>query len=214
MFFFMTMKNLEWQRSKVVAQDFVYSFNRLIDSTVASTGGWLFNDKVDKSNPFEALNDSTFRINLRTPFHPMLGLLTLQYCSVVPKEIVDFYGKDFRAHPVGTGPFKLVRWEESNVLVLTKNENYFERDSAGNRLPYLQGVRISFMADKGSEFLQFSQGKLDFMTGLDISYKDKLLTATGELNAEWKDKINFEKMPYLNTEYLGISMAKQPIPKR
>jgi len=195
---------------KVVAQDFVYSFNRLIDSTVASTGGWLFNDKIDKSNPFESLNDSTFRINLRTPFHPMLGLLTLQYCSVVPKEIVDFYGKDFRAHPVGTGPFKLVRWEESNVLVLTKNENYFERDSAGNRLPYLQGVRISFMADKGSEFLQFSQGKLDFMTGLDISYKDKLLTATGELNAEWKNKINFEKMPYLNTEYLGISMAKQP----
>ena len=108
---------------KVVAQDFVYSFKRLIDSTVASTGGWLFNDKVDKSNPFESLNDATFRINLRTPFHPMLGLLTLQYCSVVPKEIVDFYGKDFRAHPVGTGPFKLVRWEESNVLVLTKNEN-------------------------------------------------------------------------------------------
>jgi peptide/nickel transport system substrate-binding protein len=195
---------------KVVAQDFVYSFNRLIDSTVASTGGWLFNDKVDKTNPFEAVNDSVFRINLKTPFHPMLGLLTLQYCSVVPKEVVDFYGKDFRSHPVGTGPFKLVRWEENNVLILTKNEHYFEKDTAGNTLPYLQGVRISFTADKGSEFLQFSQGKLDFMTGLDISYKDKLLTRTGELNPEWKDKINFEKMPYLNTEYLGISMAKQP----
>ncbi len=195
---------------KVVAQDFVYSFNRLIDSTVASTGGWLFNDKVDKKNPFEAVNDSTFRINLKTPFHPMLGMLTLQYCSVVPKEIVDFYGKDFRSHPVGTGPFKMVRWEESNVLILTKNDNYFERDTAGVRLPYLKGVRISFTADKGSEFLQFSQGKLDFMTGLDISYKDKLLTRTGELQPEWKNEINFEKMPYLNTEYLGISMAKQP----
>lgn len=195
---------------KVRAQDFVYSFHRLIDSTVASTGGWLFNDKVDKTNPFEAVNDSVFRINLLTPFHPMLGLLTLQYCSVVPKEIVEFYGKDFRAHPVGTGPFKLVRWEESNVLILTKNEHYFEKDSAGFRLPYLKGVRISFIADRGTEFLQFSQGKLDFMTGLDISYKDKLLTRTGELQPEWKGSVNFEKMPYLNTEYLGISMAKQP----
>lgn len=195
---------------KVTAQDFVYSFHRLIDSAVASTGGWLFNDKVDKSNPFEAVNDSVFKINLLTPFHPMLGMLTLQYCSVVPKEIVDFYGKDFRSHPVGTGPFKMVRWEENNVLILTRNDNYFEKDSAGVRLPYLKGVRISFIADRGTEFLQFSQGKLDFMTGLDISYKDKLLTRTGDLQPEWKSTVNFEKMPYLNTEYLGISMAKQP----
>jgi len=193
----------------VVAADFEYSFNRLIDSTVASTGGWLFNDKVDKKNPFEAVNDTTFRIHLKMPFHPMLGMLTLQYCSVVPREIVTHYGKDFRAHPVGTGPFKLVRWEENNVLILTKNEHYFEKDSSGQQLPYLQGVRISFIADKGTEFLQFTQGKLDFMTGLDISYKDKLLTRTGELAPEWKDEIVFEKMPYLNTEYLGISMKNQ-----
>jgi peptide/nickel transport system substrate-binding protein len=137
-------------------------------------------------------------------------MLTLQYCSVVPKEIVEFYGKDFRSHPVGTGPFKLVRWEESNVLILKRNDNYFETDSSGAKLPYLSGVRISFIADRGTEFLQFSQGRLDFMTGLDISYKDKLLTRTGELQDEWKHEVNFEKMPYLNTEYLGISMAKQP----
>lgn len=140
----------------------------------------------------------------------MLGMLTLQYCSVVPKEVVAFYGKDFRSHPIGTGPFKLVRWVEGNVLVLTKNSNYFETDSNGGKLPYLQGIRISFIADKGAEFLQFSQRKIDFITGLDISYKDKLLTRTGELQPEWKKEIIFEKLPYLNTEYLGISMGKQP----
>ena len=196
---------------KVVAQDFVYSFNRLMDTTVASTGAWLFNDKVDKTIPFEALNDSTFIIHLKSPFHPMLGMLTLQYCSVVPKEVVDFYGKDFRSHPVGTGPFKLVRWEENSVLILTKNTNYFEKDSVGNKLPYLQGVRISFIIDRSAEFMQFSQGKLDFMNSISVDFKDKLLTPTGELKPEWKDKIVFEKMPYLNTEYLGISMAKQPV---
>jgi oligopeptide transport system substrate-binding protein len=195
---------------KVVASDFVYSFNRLIDSAVASPGGWLFNDKVNKSKPFEAVNDTVFRINLNAPFRPLLGMLTLQYCSVVPAEVVEAYGKDFRAHPVGTGPFRMIRWEEGNVLILTKNESYFETDTAGVQLPYLKGVRISFIADKGTEFLQFSQEKLDFMTGLDVSYKDKLLTPTGELQPEWNDKIVFEKMPYLNTEYLGISMLKQP----
>ncbi|MCB0507098.1 MAG: ABC transporter substrate-binding protein [Bacteroidetes bacterium] len=203
-------KFLNGKGRKVVAQDFVYSFNRLIDTTVASTGAWLFNDKVDKSNPFEAKDDSTFIIHLKAPFQPMLGMLTLQYCSVVPKEVADFYGKDFRSHPVGTGPFKLVRWEEGNVLVLTKNTNYFERDANGNKLPYLQGARISFIADRGAEFLQFKQGKLDFITGLDVSFKDQLLTIDGNLKPEWKDKILFEKMPYLNTEYLGFSMAKQP----
>lgn len=195
---------------RVVAQDFVYSFHRLIDTTVASTGGWLFNGKADSVKPFEAPNDTTFIIHLKNPFHPMLGMLTLQYCSVVPKEIVEFYGKDFRAHPLGTGPFQLVRWDENNVLILKRNEHYFETDSAGHHLPYLSGVRVSFIADKGTEFLQFSQGKLDFMTGLDIAYKDKLLTRTGELQPEWKKEIQFDKMPYLNTEYLGISMAKQP----
>lgn len=203
-------KFLNGKGRKVTASDFVYSFNRIIDTSVASPGGWLFNDKVSKDLPFEALNDTVFRIHLKTAFRPLLGLLTLQYCSVVPKEVVEAYGKDFRAHPVGTGPFKLKRWEESNVLILTKNDNYFETDSAGIKIPYLKGVRISFVADKGTEFLQFSQGKLDFMSGLDVSYKDKLLTSTGELHPDWKDKIVFEKMPYLNTEYLGISMLKQP----
>ncbi len=195
---------------KVLAGDFVYSFNRILDTTVASTGSWLFTGKVADKDPFVAVNDSTFRINLKVPFRPLLELLTLQYCSVVPKEVVDFYGKDFRSHPVGTGPFQLVRWEENSVLVLKKNPNYFEHDAQGQRLPYLEGVKISFIADKGSEFLQFSQGKLDFMTGLDIAYKDKLLTRDGQLQPEWKDKINFVKMPYMNTEYLGISMGKQP----
>lgn len=195
---------------RVVADDFVYSFNRIIDTTVASTGAWLFNEKVNKNKPFEAIDDTTFVIHLQHPFRPMLGMLTLQYCSVVPKEIVEFYGKDFRKNPVGTGPFKFVRWEENNVLIVHKNENYFERDENGKRLPYIDGVRFNFIANRNSEYNQFKKGEIDFMTGLDIAFKDKLLTKDGELLPEWQGKINFVKMPYMNTEYIGISMAKQP----
>src|SRR6202000_1484264 len=91
---------------KAVAADFVYSFSRLIDPKVASSGSWIFSDKVTGKEAFTAVNDSTFSIKLTKPFPPFIAMLTAQYCSVVPKEVVEFYGKDFRDHPVGTGPFK------------------------------------------------------------------------------------------------------------
>ena len=53
----------------------------------------------------------------------------MQYCSIVPKEVVEKYGKDFRRHPCGTGPFQFVAWEEGQALILKKNQYYFEKDS-------------------------------------------------------------------------------------
>lgn len=194
-------------KRKVVAQDFVYSLNRIIDENVASTGGWLFNGKVRDVNPFEAVNDTVFVIHLKSPFKPLLGLLTLQYCSVVPKEVVEYYGKDFRKHPVGTGPFKMVRWEENNALVLNKNDSYFETDSLGKKYPFIDGVRVSFIKERAVEFLQFSQGGFDMVSGVDRSFIDHALTPNGELKAQWKGKFRMERVPYLNTEYLGVSMT-------
>jgi oligopeptide transport system substrate-binding protein len=193
---------------KVVAADFVYSFDRIIDTTVASPGGWLFLGKVRDSSPFEATDDHTFILHLKVPFKPMPGLLTLPYCSVVPREVVDYYGKDFRTNPVGTGPFRLKLWDERTALVLEKNPNYWET-KGGQQLPSIDGVRFSFLADRGVEFSQFEQGRLDFVSGIDPSFKDKLLTRTGELQEAYKGKFTFIKSPYLNTEYLGISMGKQ-----
>ena len=68
----------------------------------------------------------------------------MQYCSIVAKEAVEKYGNDFRRHPVGTGPFRFVAWEEGQALVLAKHKNYFEKDKDGNRLPYIDGIKISF----------------------------------------------------------------------
>lgn len=51
-------------------------------------------------------------ITLKEPFPAFLGLLTTKYCSVVPKEIVEHFGNDFRKNPIGTGPFQFKRWEE------------------------------------------------------------------------------------------------------
>jgi ABC-type transport system substrate-binding protein len=186
----------------VTALDFEYSFNRLKDKSVASPGSWVLN----KVAYFAAVNDSTFQIKLKQPFPAFLGLLTMKYCSVVPKEIIEHYGNDFRSNPIGTGPFKFKRWEENIKLVFRRNNNYFEADSDGNALPYLEAVSITFLPDKQSEFLQFAQGNIDFVSGLDGSYKDEILTTDGKLRALYMEDVNMIRGPYLNTEYLAFYM--------
>ncbi len=186
----------------VIASDFTYSFNRLKDSKVASPGSWVLN----KVESFLAINDSIFQIKLKQPFPAFLGLLTMKYCSVVPKEIVEHYGNDFRSNPIGTGPFKFKRWEENIKLVFRRNNNYFEKDKEGKQLPYLDAVSITFLPDKQSEFLQFAQGNIDFVSGLDASYKDEILTAEGQLRSLYTNDVHMIRGPYLNTEYLAFYM--------
>jgi len=188
----------------MIAADIVYSLSRLLDKKTASSGAWIFNQRISGVEAFQAPDDSTFELRLLTPFHPMLGLLSMQYCSIVPHEVVEKYGRDFRSHPCGTGPFQFKSWEEGQDLILVKNENYFERDSAGNRLPYLDAVKISFFDNRATEFLLLQQGRLDFMNDIDPSFKDEVLNKKGELKKDWIGRIQLSKSPYLNTEYLGI----------
>ena len=192
----------EGKGRRVEASDFEYSFERLRDKNIVSPGGWILNNVED----FYAHKDSVFVIQLKKPFPGFLSLLTMQYCSVVPKEI-NLY-KDFNIHPVGTGPFKFQLWKQGVKLVLRRNENYFEKDTQNNRLPYLDAIAINFIKDKQTAFLEFIQGNLDFISGVDASYIDEVLTKEGELRLKYHEKITLTSQPYLNTEYLGFLMNK------
>jgi peptide/nickel transport system substrate-binding protein len=189
---------------KMNAEDVVYSFGRILNKSTASSGAWIFNGRVDTVQPFKAIDDTTFQLKLLKPFHPILGVMSMQYCSIVAKEVVEKYGKDFRRHPCGTGPFRFVAWEEDQALILKKNPNYFEKDSAGKRLPYLDGIKITFLQNKATEFLEFQQKRLEFINDIDPSFKDEVLTKTGMLRKAWEGKITLQKHSYLNTEYLGF----------
>ena len=192
----------------VIAKDFVYSLARIRDGKTASPGAWIFNGRVDTIEPFKAINDSTFQLKLLKPFRPMLSILTMPYCSVIPEEAVKKYGLDFRSHPVGTGAFKLKIWRENVALILVKNESYFEKDG-DNQIPYLDGIRISFIDNKKSEFFAFKQGNLDFISGLDASYIDDVLEKDGTLKLDLQQQFYLNKTPYLNTEYLGFLMQSE-----
>lgn len=192
---------------KVVADDFVFSFNRLVDPSTASPGSWVFGqvNRIGGKPEFITDNDTTFVIKLIKPFPPFLSILAMQYCSVIPHEVVKYYRNDFRKNPIGTGPFFLKNWEENIKMVLQKNDHYFEKED-GVQLPYLDAVSISFLIDKMTVFLEFTLGNLDFISGIDASYKDEVLNRAGQLKDKYKGKFNMISVPYLNTEYFGILM--------
>ncbi len=192
---------------KVIASDFVHSFFRLFDARVSDATTMLNN--VDRVYPgsyqgFLAPNDSTFVIYLKKPFAPFMNILTMRYFSVVPYEAVDKYGQDFGSHPVGTGPFKMKRWNRGDRLVLTRNENYFEKDVQGNPLPYLDGVVVTFVKDMETSFLEFIDGRLDMVSGFAAINPKEVFTANSELRKEFKDKFYLQRLPFIKTDYLGF----------
>jgi oligopeptide transport system substrate-binding protein len=77
----------------------------------------------------------------------------------------------------------------------------------GTPLPYLDGVRISFMTDRKTAYLEMMRGKLDYMVGIESSISNELLTQDGELQPKQLGKIQLIKTPYLNSEYLGVNMS-------
>ncbi len=198
---------------EVTAADFVYSFRRILDAATASSGGWIFRGKVleepdgtPSDTAFVAANDSTLRIHLKEPFIPFLGILTMPYAYVVPHEAVEKYGKDFREHPVGTGPFRFKLWDESNVLLYDRNPSYWRTDRQGRKLPYLDAVAVSFLPDRKTEFLTFVQGKLDFLSGIRAGSRDLIMHPDGTIREDFQGKFTVQKAPYLNTEYLGFQL--------
>ena len=188
---------------KVVASDFEYSFNRILDPNLGSPGLWAVKNIKD----FKAINDSIFTITLNKPFPAFLGMLSMKYFSVVPKESLIYYGDKFGKNPVGTGPFKFKKWEENIKLVLRKNNQYFEKDSLGKKLPYLEAISITFLPDKKSEFMEFAQKKIDFINSIDASFKDQLISNKGNLKENLSQSMNLISGPYLNTEYIGFFLG-------
>ncbi|MCO5254830.1 MAG: ABC transporter substrate-binding protein [Bacteroidetes bacterium] len=208
------------QRRKLTAQDFVYSFSRLVKKENASPGSWIFNDKIDltlfengseqdTAFPFRAVNDSIFEINLTIPFAPFLSLLANPYCFVVMPEEAEKQGKEFRSRPTGTGPFRFVRWDEDVQMLLHQNPFYHETSKKG-KIPYLQGILIDLNKNKQAAFMGFIAGKYDFFNGINPNIKDELFTQNGTLKQKYQKDFTLKSTPFLNSEFIGFYIDKTP----
>ena len=191
---------------KVSAYDFLFSISRINNEKMISPGRWVL-DYISVGG-VRALDDYTLEIELPKKFPGLLGLLSMPYFSFIPYEAVAFYRDNFSFNPIGTGPFKFKKWKKDQKLILVKNEKYFEYDEYNQKIPYVDGVSISFISQKESVFMNFILNKFDFISGLDNSFRDELILANGELKLEYKNRFQILSTPYLNTEYLGIHLPK------
>jgi peptide/nickel transport system substrate-binding protein len=205
----------EGRGREMKATDVVYSFKRVLDTKGGSAGAWVFQDRVLQTPEgnisdtcFVAADEYIVRIHLQSPFVPFLQLLSMPFTYIVPEEAVNFYGKDFKKHPVGTGAFVFEEWLEYNYLRMRKNPYYFKYDEVGKRMPYLDAVEISFISDEKEEFAAFEQGKIDFINSLSTDFINKILNKDGTINNLYAESYKVEKVPIINTEYIGIQMGR------
>jgi ABC-type transport system substrate-binding protein len=204
---------------EMTAEDVVYSFERLMNPKNASPGAWILNDKIDlevlrskeykhPKYPFYAPAPHVFQLRLQAPFAALLSLLAMPYCAVVNPKILEHDASEFRKAPSGTGPFRMVAWEEEVQILLHKNNHYHVQSPTP--LPLLDGVSIDLNKNKQAAFMGFLSGKYDFFNGIHALFKDELFTQEGKLKTSYAQRFELQTAPFLNTEYIGFNLRDKP----
>jgi ABC-type transport system substrate-binding protein len=191
------------RRRELVAEDYVYSIKRMYDPATKSPS--LSTLEEDAPLGLAELREAALR--QKKPFDydtPVLGLraldrYTLQFrlpesrprfvaglCAssimgAVAREVVEHYGDEIMAHPVGTGPYRLKSWRRSSRIVLERNPTFrevlYDGEPAaddvqgqawlarfkGRRLPLNDGVEISVLEEGQARWLSFLQGRVDYV---------------------------------------------------
>lgn len=214
---------------EVTASDFKYCFNKLCTADPQNNQFYVTfsghvigaNETYDQSKlgksidvtGVNALNDSTLIINLTHPYDGFLNILATQGGYVFAKEAFEKYGQDIRINAVGSGPFQLDAIKEGEVVVLKKNPNYYGIDKNGNKLPYLDGVKYSFIREKKTEILEFKNGNLDMIYRLPVEVFHDIM---GDLKNAQDRKHNFEVLssPALITTFLGFNCTNSVFTKK
>jgi len=195
---------------EVKADDFVYTFTRILNPKTKSPRTWLFEGvkgakefiegKADKVAGLKAVDDYTFQITLSRPFTPFLSVLAMENAYVVPKEEVKKYGENFGQHPVGAGPFKFVEWKHDSEVILEKNEDYYVQGK-----PYLDKVVYRIITEGASAFAEYEQGNIYQMdSDIPDGQIDRVMNPDGEFAND------FIKVDRLGTYYFGFNTQKKP----
>ena len=220
---------------ELTAEDFVYSFKRLLDPKLESQGDWIFINHVlgaqkwaragDPRAPlpgFQALDRDTLQIRLAKPYPQLLWVLTMPYAFAVPREAVEYYGSNFRSHPVGTGPFYLKRWRRNYRIEYERNPTFSGQrypdtgeptdkelgllEDAGKPLPLLDGI-VEYDVNEFYTAWQMFLGGQTYNSRINKDYFEKVITPQlGLTDALKKKGIRLYKVPELATYYIGFNM--------
>ena len=198
-------------RRELVAADFAYSFERHLDPALHSPWSFVLEGKLEggdaaqaaarKTGKFdydtplpglEVVDRYTLRVHLTEPDYRFPYKIAIPSMCAMAREVVERYGRDVGAHPVGTGPYRLGEYKRSARIVLDANPTYRDEtyvpagpipdawkpvaaSLAGKRLPRNARVEISVIEEEQSEWLAFLNGELDLLEVFPNQFIDELL---------------------------------------
>lgn len=185
---------------ELTAEDVAYSIKRHMDPRNRSYWQWLVEGKIEgldklaqraqasgagfdydaKVAGLEVVDRYTLRIRLTRADHNFTFILAMPALSIVAREVIEAYGEDSNAHPVGSGPYFLASWVRGSRIRLEANPNYrgFVWDFApgadagdreivarmkGLRMPQISVVDIRVIEEEQSRWLAFQRGELDVL---------------------------------------------------
>ncbi len=146
----------------------------------------------------EKVDDYTVRFVLKHPWAALHSALALEHLLNFigsPKALQD--PDSFHRHPVGTGPFVFQEWRSGDRVVMTRNEDYWDKD-----LPYLDQVIYRIMPDGNTRFQSIRAGQIDIGMVSDpghiVAARDAddlvLMRYTGSGGQSWN--FNHSKPPF------------------
>ena len=196
---------------ELTAADHAYGLKRILDPAVQSPWLWMLEGKIagadevrrsalktgkfDYDAPMAGLvvvDRYTLKIRLNAADLRFLYVLAVPNTAAMAREVVEAYGNDIGAHPVGTGPYLLGQYKRSSRIELLANPGYREVTYApagpipaasgaiaaalkGKRLPLLPRIDISIMEEGQGRWLAFLNREIDYLPLLPANLTDQAL---------------------------------------
>ncbi|MEZ6123027.1 MAG: ABC transporter substrate-binding protein [Planctomycetaceae bacterium] len=232
---------------QVVSSDVFYSWKRIADKNTSSKAWWLleqtivgFDEYRSQQNEAEffnydldvpglrIINDQEFEIELTKPITRFFWTLAMFQLSIVPREAVEFHGRHFLRHPVGTGPFLLKDgdWKVGMSVTFRRNPNYHEcfypaehrpedevrglHLAAGQRLPILDEINVRFFVQDQPMWLEFQSGGLDYCQIPAENYPEAINPRTRQLRRNLRQEdVTHIPLPLLDFIFKMFNMEDE-----
>ncbi len=194
---------------ELTADDVVYTFDRMLNpKTKALNTDFLdmiagakerMDGKAETTKGLKVVDKYTVEITLSSAFAPFLPGLATPGCAIYNKKATEAAGDKFGQNPIGTGPFKLKKWEYNSEIVFEAFPDYF-RGKAG-----VDQVVCKVIADAETQRMEFEAGKLDVF---DLDNARSQISYFRN-SAKWKDQI--VSGPRVGTYYYALNQAVAPL---
>ena len=224
------------QARTLKAMDFIHQIKRIALTKTQSNGWFLFNNMIVGLDEFrrqakdhsdilhrdvyglQAVGDYTLVIKLTRPYPQLPYVLAMSFTSPVPYEAIVHYQNNLGEHPVGTGPFQLVRWNRGLDLVLEKNPHYRRAlypaqgesgdllADANKPIPFVDQIKFKIIKEGQARWLNFLSQKIDFLPIPKDNF-NMAITPEGKLSPLLKGKnVALQINPTLTYWWLAFNM--------